>query len=733
MKVIHLISGGDVGGAKTHVLSLLAELKKEITVKLVCFCEGPFAEDARTLGIDTVVFPSPFRTLRKLCKLVSEYDVIHCHGSKANVIAAQLKPFVKIPIVTTVHSDYRYDYMGRPIRQLTFGNANALALHCADWYIPVSSNLTDVMIDTGYRPQRMLSVKNSVDFDSIASPVDRKAFFERHHFPVADNDVVIGFAGRLTPIKDIPTMLKAVAEARKTCKNLKLFLAGEGEDMAKLKGLAKELGISDAVCFAGWLSNAREMFSCVDIAAMSSKSEGFPYALLEGVIYKKATVSSRVGGIPDLVEDEKTGFLFDVGDVSALADIFVRLTTDASLRTRLGEAIYEKAKAEYSLSTMRRDQIAIYRKMIGHKNRPKRDGVVICGAYGKGNAGDDAILEAIISEMRGIDCDMPITVMSKNPKATRHDHRVRSIFTFNVFQMHRAFRKAKLYINGGGSLIQDVTSSRSLYFYLYTLLSAKMRGCRVMMYGCGIGPLTKDINVRAAAKILNKHVDMITLREDESLQTLRQMQVEGPAVSLTADPALTLKPASDKRIDRILAAENIPADGTYLCLSMRPWDGFEAIADDIARCADYAYETYGMETVLLPIELPRDLSASELVASRMKHKPHVIRTRYTASETIGLMSRMRAVMAMRLHALVFASTTGVPIAGIAYDKKVGGFMEYLGQSLYTSIEDTSYEKLCAFVDAMAALPSDALKENADRLRALEGVNVIQAKNLLIQE
>ena len=733
MKVIHLISGGDVGGAKTHVLSLLAELQKEITVKLVCFCEGPFADDARALGIDTTVIPSPFRSLSVLRKLISEYDVIHCHGSKANVIAACIKPFVKAPIVTTIHSDYRYDYMGRPLRQLTFGNANALALRCADWYIPVSSNLTDVMIETGYRPQRMLSVKNSVDFASIAPPADRKAFFARHGFNVSDTDVVIGFAGRLTPIKDIPTMLRAVALARKTCQNLKLFLAGEGEDMPKLKALAKELGIEDAVCFAGWLQNAREMFSCVDISAMSSKSEGFPYALLEGVIYQKATVSSRVGGIPDLVEDEKTGFLFEVGDAAALAEYFVRLTTDKDPRTRLGKAIYEKAKAEYSLPAMRRDQIAIYRKMLAQKHRPKRDGVVICGAYGKGNAGDDAILEAIISEMRGIDRDMPITVMSKSPKATRLDHRVNSFFTFNIFKMHAAFRKAKLYINGGGSLIQDVTSSRSLYFYLYTLHSAKHCGCNVMMYGCGIGPLIKEHNIHMASKVLDKNVDIISLREDESLRTLQQMGVNTPHITLTADPALTLKPSSSRQIDRILAAEGIPTDGNYLCLSMRPWDGFELIAGDIARCADYAYETYGMQTVLLPIEVPRDLSASEQIASRMQHKPYIIRTRYTASETIGLMSRMRAVMAMRLHALVFAATTGIPIAGIAYDKKVGGFMEYLGQSLYTTIEETTYDKLCAFVDVMAAMPHDALNANADRLRALEAINVTEADNLLKQE
>ncbi len=731
MKIIHLISGGDVGGAKTHVLTLLSELKKEAEVKLVCFCEGQFAEDARNLGIDTLVFSSTFRSMAKLRKLLLKYDVIHCHGTKANVIISCLKPFLKAPVVTTIHSDYRYDYMGRPLKQLTFGNANALALHAIDWYIPVSSILRDVMIETNYPPQRMLSVKNSVDFNAVEPPADRAEFFAKYNFPVSDDDVVVGFAGRLTPIKDLPTMLRAVAIARKSCKNLKLFLAGEGEDMQKLKSLASELEISDAVCFGGWLQNAREMFSCVDISAMSSKNEGFPYAILEGVIYKKATVSSRVGGIPDLIEDEQTGFLFPPGDANALAEIFVRLVTDRDLRIRLGEAVYEKAKAEYSLSAMRFDQLEIYRRMLAQKERPKRDGIVICGAYGKGNAGDDAILEAIIAEMREIDKDRPITVMSRSPKATRLEHRVDSAFTFNIPKMMSVFRRAKLYINGGGSLIQDITSSRSLYFYLFTLKIAKKLGCNVMMYGCGIGPLRHDFNANIASKVLNKYVDIITLREDESLTTLRSMEVKEPLVHMTADPALTLKPASNKRISDIFKAEQLPADRPMLCLSMRPWDGFENIAQAVAQCADYAWDTYGMETVLLPIELPRDLSAAERVASFMRHTPHIVRSRYTASETIGIMSKMRAVMAMRLHALVFAATTGVPIAGIAYDKKVRGFTEYLGQSLCTSIEEATAEKLCGFVDSLASMPSDALCENADRLRSLEAVNAIKAESLLV--
>ena len=115
---------------------------------------------------------------------------------------------------------------------------------------------------------------------------------------------------------------------------------------------------------------------------------------------------------------------------------------------------------------------------------------MICGAYGRGNAGDDAILEAILQEMRSIDPDMPITVLSKDPRSTRLTYRVRAVHRSNFLAWHAAMWNSRLYINGGGSLIQDVTSRRSLWFYLANIRAAKRAGNRVQMYGCGIGRAT---------------------------------------------------------------------------------------------------------------------------------------------------------------------------------------------------------------------------------------------------
>lgn len=109
MKVIHLISGGDTGGAKTHVHMLLQNLSQRIDVTMVCFTDGPFAQEAREKGIHTEIFPGNniFRVYRQLKRYIlsGSYDLIHCHGARGNMMGALLGRGTGLPVVSTVHSD----------------------------------------------------------------------------------------------------------------------------------------------------------------------------------------------------------------------------------------------------------------------------------------------------------------------------------------------------------------------------------------------------------------------------------------------------------------------------------------------------------------------------------------------------------------------------------------------------------------------------------------------------
>ena len=168
MKVITLISGGDSGGAKTHVHSLLQNLSRTIEVTMVCFLEGPFAQEARELGIPTVVLSGRnlLRTYRTLKRMIREggYQLIHCHGARGNMMGALLRRSTGLPVVTTVHSDYRLDYLGRPLSRLTYGTINTIALRRLDYRIGVSDAMTDLLIKRGFDPDRLFTIYNGIDF-----------------------------------------------------------------------------------------------------------------------------------------------------------------------------------------------------------------------------------------------------------------------------------------------------------------------------------------------------------------------------------------------------------------------------------------------------------------------------------------------------------------------------------------------------------------------------------------
>ena len=738
MKVIHLISGGDSGGAKTHVHTLLQNLSRTIDVTMVCFMEGPFAQEARELGIPTVVFPGRnlLRTYRALKQMIREggYQIIHCHGARGNMMGALLRKATGLPVVTTVHSDYRLDYLGRPFSRVTYGTINTIALRRLDYRIGVSDAMTNLLISRSFDPDKLFTIYNGLDFTPRTPALTREAYWKSVGLQADESSVVVGIAARLNPVKDIATLVRGFALAHQTCPNLRLLIAGDGEQMDMLKNLARELGVAEQVCFAGWVTDTDSFYNALDINTLTSLSETFPYSLTEGARAGLPTVASRVGGVPYLIEHGVHGFLFEAGDAQALARHLVALAQDPELRRHIGQRLYQRAKADYSLESTLQRQLDIYQTILRRQARKtgRRDGALVCGAYGRGNAGDDAILEAIVTELRQVDPDLPVWVLSRNPESTRLTYRVNSTYTFAFPKFLWRMRKTRLYINGGGSLMQDVTSHRSLWFYLFTISWAKRLGNQVMMYGCGIGPIHSPANRQRASRVLQKSVDAITLRDTHSKDELEDMGVTAPEIILSADPTVILPPAPEQAIDGILESQGIDPKGKYIGFSLRPWPGFEKKAEIFAAAADYAYEKYGLTPVFLPIERRLDVAAAQTAAQYMKAPHYILQETGSSGHTIGLFARMQMVVSMRLHALVFSAGQGVPLVGVVYDQKISSFLSYIGQDLYTDLEQVTVESLCGYIDAACQRIGDQefLSGGVERLRRVEERNSETARRLL---
>ena len=732
------MGGGDVGGAKTHIMNMVTGLAKRNEVMLLSFRAGPFADEARERGIDVRVIErhNPFRAARAMRDLVDEFrpDIIHCHGGRANLMGAMVRRSRRVPVVTTVHSDYKLDYLGNPFKQHTFGTANAVALRFLDFYQPVADRMARTLIERGFDPERIVKIYNGMDFSRPTGDFDRAAYLrDTFGAEIEEGDVLCGIAARLTAVKDIATTVRAFAEALKEAPQLRLFIAGEGEDEDMLRRLCSQLGVADRVTFCGWVSPVEPFFRAMDINLLSSVSETFPYSILEGICAGCATICSDVGGMPELIDTGENGYIFPVGDDKQLARYMARLANDAGLRRAFAEALYEKAARDFSRDRMCERQEANYRHLLARFHRPKdeRESIVICGAYGRGNAGDDAILKAIVQEMRALDPERTICVMSRRPRETRLIYRTGAIYTFNVFAVLRQFRRAALYINGGGSLMQDVTSTRSIWYYCYTLRAAKKRGCKVMMYGCGIGPINRAGNRKMAARIIDRSVDRITLRDDNSRALLAEMGVTRPDIRVSADPTIILDPAPREVVNLALEQSGIDPAGRYIGFGLRHWKGLDAALPEIAAAANYAYEKHGLIPVFVPIEFPSDLTPAERVGALLRCPWHAVRTRQPIEVTIGILARMKAVVGIRLHSLMFSAGQGVPVVGMSYDIKVDGFLKYIGSHTCLQLRSVRADDLCRLIDeCVSGALDEEVRRTAAMLREREHENVRGAARLL---
>ena len=735
MKIIHMISGGDVGGAKTHVLSLLAGLNKTETVHLICFTEGPFADEARQLGIPTTVIAdsSLLRTGKRILAMIRHdgYQVIHCHGARANMMGMLLRKKAGVPVISTIHSDYRLDYLGRPMAALTYGNINKIALRRFDAWVGVSAGMTDLLISRGFDPQRVYTLYNGVDFSRQPEIVPRDAYLKSIGLSVEEDTVVFGIAARINPVKDMTTLIRAFAATVEECPNIRLVIAGDGEQEAEIRALARELCPSGTVCFAGWVQQIDSFYNALDVNVLTSLSETFPYALTEGARMHCATIASRVGGVPYLIDDGFNGLLFEPRDVAKLTSHMVYFARHREERLAMGEKLYEKARRDFSLEAMVSKQESIYETIIRRAKRPAglRDGVVICGAYGKGNSGDNAILNAIVEQLHHIDPDLPITALSRDPMETKLCAGIDAVYTFSVFKIGRLLRRTKLYISGGGTLMQDATSTRSLLYYLFSIRQAHRCGCKVMLYGCGVGPISKERNQKRTAKVLNRYVNTISVRDRYSIDTLEQLGVTEPEIHLNADPALLIDPPDTDELRSYLRRSGLVEGKSYVMIALRPWDGFTEKIGAFAAAAEYLHREYGLIPLLYAMEPARDEAAVKAVAEKI-HCPHLVLSAGTnGAEILALVRRMSLVISMRLHTLIFASGQGVPVVGIVYDPKVSGFLDYLGQDLYLPLQEVNLGALADLIDAaMAEEPFES--ENIQRLRRLSAENEALARRLL---
>lgn len=282
-------------------------------------------------------------------------DVLHCHQYSPFVYGRLAGVLARRPVVFTEHgrlSDAPPSARRRRVnRVLTLGAAHLYA---------VSDELRGFMLDEGY-PARVRVVRNGVDMPSPAVSATRDAL--RAGWDVRPEEFVIGAIARLDPVKDLATLLEAVAAGRATGRPWRLVVAGDGPEAGALRACAQAHGLDRVVLWLGAVPDARTVIPGFDVAVNTSVSEGVSLTILEAMAAGVPVAATAVGGTPEVVQHDVTGMLVPPRTPAALVPVLARLHDDVPLRRRLGDAGAARVRAEFSLDGMVARYVELYRRL----------------------------------------------------------------------------------------------------------------------------------------------------------------------------------------------------------------------------------------------------------------------------------------------------------------------------------------------------------------------------------
>lgn len=306
--------------------------------------------------------------------------------------------------------------------------------------------------------------------------------------------------------------------------------------------------------------------------------------------------------------------------------------------------------------------------------------ILLSGYYGFDNAGDDAVLFAIVQALREIIPDVDITVLSNQPEKTAEQFGVKAVDRWGKTSLPKAIKECDVLISGGGSLLQDVTSKNGILYYLGVIKLAQMMRKKVIVYAQGIGPVNEPRNRALVAKILNK-VQAITVRDMDSRRELIEMGVYRE-IMVAVDPVLGISADSideTQGLQLLRGAEAGYVDGRKtLMVAARNWKHSDRFFKEIAESCD-AMAEQGWQVVFVPFHYPEDVDAGRNIAALMKQDAVVLSGNYSPQETMAVLKNADLIMGMRLHSLIMGAALLKPMVGLSYDPKVTSFMQLLRQ------------------------------------------------------
>jgi len=370
INILYFITELNIGGAEKVLVHMLAHLDRSRFIPTVACLYGgdsPIADEIRALDIPVIDlgmtakwrWDAFWRLYRLLCR--ERPTILHTSLFHANIPGRALGRLSGVPIIVTWRQNIN---IGGKLREFM----NRWTAWLDDSVVAVCELARQAEIKHArVSPDKVIIIYNAINTTAFSATNPQAVAQIRHTFGISEDTLLVGAVGRLHPQKGLTDLLAAIAQVRVHVYPIRLLLIGDGELRSELEAQARLLGLSDIVTFAGIRMDVPEILAALDVFAFPSLWEGLPLAVLEAMAAGLPVVATRVGGIPEAVEDGVTGLLVPPRDPEALAEAIITLLQDRERAVAMGQAGRARVEGYFSVERMVQQTEALYEELIRGK------------------------------------------------------------------------------------------------------------------------------------------------------------------------------------------------------------------------------------------------------------------------------------------------------------------------------------------------------------------------------
>jgi len=306
---------------------------------------------------------SAFWSLVKLIRAFRPH-VVHTHTAKAGALGRLAATLCRVPVVVHTYHGHVFDGYFSPFTTKVVVATERVLARTASALVAVTERVRrDILAHRIGTPDRVVVVPLGLDLDPLVAAAPRRGEL-RAELGLSPLAPLVGIVARLVPVKAHEVFLEAARAIAPVRPEAIFLVVGDGERRGELEALARGAGLGDRVRFLGWRADLARLYADLDVVVLTSKNEGSPVALIEAMAAARPVVSTRAGGVEDVVGDGETGLVVPVGDAAAIARAIVDLLEHPARAAALGAAAQASVVARFGSARLVDDVDRLYRRLL---------------------------------------------------------------------------------------------------------------------------------------------------------------------------------------------------------------------------------------------------------------------------------------------------------------------------------------------------------------------------------